>query len=84
MGLSFLSPKEATYVAVTVRWGDYSKAEIAGADDRPISVWQRQPREETVAFPEPVGSSYTSSSDRYQRMTSGISFRKVRAQSRSS
>ena len=49
MGLSFLSPKEATYVAVTVRWGDYSKAEIAGADDRPISVWQRQPREETVA-----------------------------------
>src|SRR3990167_7682807 len=48
MGLSFLVPKEARALTVTVRWGDYGKAEIEGADGKPMSVWQRRPREATV------------------------------------
>jgi hypothetical protein len=48
MGLSFLVPKEARALTVTVRWGDYAQAEIEGADSKPMSVWQRQPREATV------------------------------------
>src|SRR5438093_1662983 len=32
MGLSFLVPKEARALTVTVRWGDYAPAEIEGAD----------------------------------------------------
>ena len=49
MGLSFLVPKEARALTVTVRWGDYTPAEIEGEDGKPVSVWQRQPREATVA-----------------------------------
>ncbi len=49
MGLSFLVPKGARVLDVTVRWGDYAPAEIEGADGKPMSVWQRQPREATVA-----------------------------------
>jgi hypothetical protein len=48
MGLSFLVPKETNALAALVRWGDYTKAEIEGADGKPISVWQRRPCEETV------------------------------------
>ena len=33
---------------MTVRWGDYAQAEIEGADGKPVSVWQRHPREATV------------------------------------
>src|SRR5207247_8076582 len=49
MGLSFLAPKEARALTVTVRWGDYVQAEIEGADGKPVSVWQRQSREVTVS-----------------------------------
>ena len=49
MGLSFLVPKEARSITVIVRWGDYTPAEIEGADGKPVSVWQRQAREEMVA-----------------------------------
>ncbi len=49
MGLSFLVPKEARGITVIVRWGDYTPTEIEGADGKPVPVWQRQPREETVA-----------------------------------
>src|SRR5437667_8646376 len=49
MGLSFLAPKEARALEVTVRWGDYAPAEIEGADGKPVSVWQRQSREVTVS-----------------------------------
>jgi len=49
MGLSFLVPKETRGVNVAIRWGDYAPAEIEGADGKPMSVWQRQPREATVA-----------------------------------
>ncbi|MCH7810856.1 MAG: helicase, partial [Chloroflexi bacterium] len=51
MGLSFLVPKETGALTVTVRWGDYTLAEIEGKDDKPLSVWQRQPREEPVSVP---------------------------------
>ncbi|MFB3065819.1 MAG: helicase, partial [Planctomycetota bacterium] len=36
---------------VTVRWGDYTRREIKGKDGKPVSVWQRQPREVTVTVP---------------------------------
>jgi hypothetical protein len=49
MGLSFLVPKEARVFDVTLRWGDYAKTEIEGQDGKPMSIWQRQPRQETVA-----------------------------------
>jgi hypothetical protein len=45
MGLSFLAAREARELAVAVRWGDYEPAEIEGGDGKPISVWQRRPRE---------------------------------------
>ena len=48
MGLSFLVSKDARIVDATVRWGDYTKAEIGGADGKATSIWQRRPREETV------------------------------------
>ena len=49
MGLSFLVPKEARSIIIIVRWGDYTPAEIEGVDGKPVSVWQRQAREEIVA-----------------------------------
>src|SRR5436309_67851 len=51
MGLSLLVPKEARALTVIVRWGDYVQMEIAGGDGKPVSIWQRQPREVTVAVP---------------------------------
>jgi hypothetical protein len=48
MGLSFLAPKAAGALTVTVRWGDYTQAEIEGGDGKPVSIWQRHPREATV------------------------------------
>ena len=51
MGLSFLVPKKARTLTATVRWGDYAQTEIEGADDKPMAVWQRQPREVTVTVP---------------------------------
>ncbi|HWP37858.1 MAG TPA: DISARM system helicase DrmA [Gemmatimonadales bacterium] len=51
MGLSFLVPKDARTLEVTVRWGEYARAEIEGADGRPLAVWQRTAREETVTLP---------------------------------
>lgn len=49
MGLSFLVPKGARALNVTVRWGDYAQSEIAGAESKPVVVWKREPREATVA-----------------------------------
>lgn len=48
MGLSFLVPKEAHTLTATIRWGDYVQAQIEGDEDKPVSVWQRQPREVVV------------------------------------
>ena len=48
MGLSFLVPTETRTLAVLVRWGDYAQTEIEDADGKPMSVWQRVPRAETV------------------------------------
>jgi len=49
MGLSFLVSREAKELAACIRWGDYARGEIAGEDDKPVPIWQRQPREERVA-----------------------------------
>jgi hypothetical protein len=51
LGLSFLVPKGTGGLTATVRWGDYAQAEIEGVDDKPVLIWQRQPREATVALP---------------------------------
>jgi hypothetical protein len=48
IGLSFLVPKEARVLTVLVRWGDYAPVEITDTDGKPLSVWQRTPREEVV------------------------------------
>jgi len=48
MGLSFLVPQATTELIVTVRWGDYTKAEVEGSDGKLVPIWQRQPREEVV------------------------------------
>ncbi len=52
MGLSFLVPKDAKALTVTVRWGDYAIAEITDGDGKTTSVWQRTAREatETLLF----------------------------------
>ena len=52
MGLSFLVPKDAHALTVTVLWGDYELVEIEGSEGKVVSVWQRRPREErlTVAL----------------------------------
>jgi hypothetical protein len=49
MGLSFLVPKESQSISVIVRWGDYTPTEVDAGDGKAISVWQRNPREETMA-----------------------------------
>jgi len=48
MGLSFLVPGDMHALTVTVRWGDYTQAELPEADGGPLSVWQREPREARV------------------------------------
>lgn len=48
MGISFLVPRETRGLAVLVRWGDYAQTEIEGPDGKPMAVWHRQPREESV------------------------------------
>jgi hypothetical protein len=48
MGLSFLVPRETRTLTVTVRWGDYEQTGIEGGDGKPLSVWQRRPREARV------------------------------------
>jgi len=45
VGVSFFVPKEARSITVTLHWGDYSPTEIEGTDGKPLSIWQRQPRE---------------------------------------
>jgi hypothetical protein len=49
IGLSFLVAREARDLRVTVRWGDYAPAEIEGGDGKPLAVWQRRPREASLA-----------------------------------
>src|SRR5215469_1598823 len=48
MGLSFLVTKVARQLTTTVRWGDYEPSEIQGEDGKPLSTWQRTPREVTL------------------------------------
>ncbi len=62
MGLSFLVAAEADALTVTVSWGDYERRKMpedgakpgsAGKAKKPQKVWQRLPREETVAVQLP-------------------------------
>lgn len=48
MGVSFLAAAAAHELAVTLRWGDYTPAEITSEDGKPVKVWQRVPHEATV------------------------------------
>lgn len=48
MGMSFLVEAQARILAVGVSWGDYALGEIASQGGRPIPVWQRTPRQETL------------------------------------
>ena len=50
MGLSFLVSKAAGPLKATVRWGDYKLAEVED-DGKPVSIWQRTPRDVTVPLP---------------------------------
>jgi hypothetical protein len=46
IGLSFLVPEPVRALDITIRWGDYRRAEVSiNGDDSPTSVWQRTPRE---------------------------------------
>ena len=47
MGLSFLVPKDADSVSVTVRWADYALVPVTDAEGKPASVWQRRQNETT-------------------------------------
>lgn len=51
MGLSFLARPEAESVTVIVRWGEYVKAETEDDKGKPLPVWRRYPREESVTLP---------------------------------
>ena len=54
IGLSFLAGAEAESLTATVRWGDYAKGESTEARDRdgkPLPVWRRTPRSESVPLP---------------------------------
>ena len=55
IGLSFLVRAEAEALAATVRWGDYAKGEARDRDGKPLPVWRRTPRSESV--PLPLGAS---------------------------
>ena len=59
MGLSFLVAREAGHLDITVRWGDYTQAEVPGYDGKPVAVWQRLPREERVTVPLKQGAEPT-------------------------
>ena len=48
MGLSFLVGADTDSLTVTVRWGDYERAEIEGKDKAKVPVWHRRPEERTV------------------------------------
>jgi Helicase conserved C-terminal domain len=45
MGLSFLMPREATRMQVTVRWGDYTESEFEDPEGKKVDTWQRTARE---------------------------------------
>jgi hypothetical protein len=55
MGLSFLVTRETREIQVTVRWGEYSLAQIEDSDGKPSSVWQRSPREVKMSLALPPG-----------------------------
>ncbi len=60
MGLSFLVTAEADVLDVTIRWGDYERAEVEGVDGKAEPVWRRRPNERTVPAPlSPSGGPWS-------------------------
>ena len=55
MGLSFLAPPGVDALEVRVTWGDYERGKVereaGGTKGKPIDVWRRRPRDETVSVP---------------------------------
>ena len=49
IGLSFLVDRNTENADITLRWGDYVRSEVEGADDGPLKVWQRSPQEQIVS-----------------------------------
>jgi hypothetical protein len=70
MGLSFLVPKVARALAVTVYWGDYVPGEIVGDDGDQIRVWQRTPRTEALEIA--LGTSNSDSTSHEIAGSSGL------------
>ena len=62
MGLSFLVSPGVDSLDVTVSWGDYERDELGGEAEgaegrrKPVPVWRRRPRSETVSMPLGNGS----------------------------
>ena len=54
MGLSFLVSSRTRELELRVSWGDYTPQETEGEDGKPISVWQREAREEVMSIPLPT------------------------------
>src|SRR6266567_3644193 len=50
MGLSFFVSGEVPTLPFKVRWGGLLTAGNQGGDGKPLSVWQRSPREESIAL----------------------------------
>jgi hypothetical protein len=50
MGLSFLVSSGTRALTVFTRWGDYEAIEVQGDDEKPVTFWQRTPREEPVTI----------------------------------
>ena len=46
MGLSFLVPGDSDTTTVTVRWADYGLVSVEDADGKPVTVWQREQKEQ--------------------------------------
>lgn len=53
MGLSFLVSPQTDRLEVSVTWGDYTADTRIDEEGKESSVWQRHPREATVAFAVP-------------------------------
>jgi len=54
MGLSFLVSAHTQELKLRVSWGDYTPKEDEDDKGKPISVWQRDAREELIPIPVPI------------------------------
>ncbi len=54
MGLSFLVSGQTLELGLRATWGDYTPNETEDDEGKPISIWQRQAREELIAIQLPA------------------------------